>query len=77
MHSDTPRPPAELTPHPPVIKTCGFCSHWITPAATVSASPRSDAGMAAAGMRPCARSDQPWRYLAAGHRCHLPQELSQ
>ena len=74
MHFDTPRPPAELTPHPPVVKTCGHCSHWITPSAAASASPRSDTGMAAVGMRPCAQSGQPWRYLAAGHRCHLPQE---
>lgn len=77
MHSDTPRPPAELTPHPPIVKTCGFCSHWKTPSPDVSAAPRSDAGMADQGMRPCARSDQTWRYLAAGHRCHLPRELSQ
>lgn len=77
MHSDTPRPPAELTPHPPIVKTCGFCSHWVTPASTSSASPRSDAGMAAAGMRPCALSDQHWRYHAAHHRCHLNQERAQ
>lgn len=68
--------PEPLAAHPPLVKTCGHCSHWITPAATASASPRSDAGMAAQGMRPCARSGQSWRYHGAGHRCHLPQEAA-
>jgi hypothetical protein len=65
--------PDSLAPHPPVVKTCGFCSHWLVPSAESSAVPRSDAGMAEQEMRPCARSGQAWRYLSAAHRCHLSQ----
>lgn len=66
--------PAPLIAHPPVIKTCGACSHWRVPSADASPYPRADEGMNAQGMRPCARSHQGWRYLAASHPCHLPQE---
>lgn len=76
MHSDTPRPPAELTPHPPVVKTCGWCSHWVVPDPNSSADPRGDARMGALGLRPCAKSGQGWRYFDIEHRCHLPQETA-
>lgn len=65
-----------LSPHPPVVKTCGHCRHWTTPSADVSANPRSDSGMAALGMSLCAVSGETWRYLPAHHRCHQPQELA-
>ena len=65
--------PDSLTPHPLIVKTCGFCSHWLVPAPSVSPDPRGDAGMDAQGLRPCARSGQAWRYLGAAHRCHLPE----
>lgn len=35
--------------------------------------PRTDADMSAMGMRACAKSNQPWRYLGASHPCHLPE----
>lgn len=67
---------AHLSPHTHVIKQCGNCRHWQTPSADVSCNPRSDTGMAALGLRPCAVSDQTWRYLPGHHRCHHPQELA-
>ncbi|WP_398310837.1 hypothetical protein [Zoogloea sp.] len=70
MHRDLPAP---LAAHPPIVKTCGFCSHWQVPAAESSALLRGDAGMADLGAKPCAISGQSWRYLAATHRCHLSQ----
>mgnify|MGYP000258101859 CR=1 FL=1 len=65
--------PAPLVAHPPIIKTCGVCSHWRVPSADTSPYPHGDAGMAAQGLRPCAKSEQPWRYLGASHPCHLPK----
>jgi hypothetical protein len=65
--------PAPLAAYPPIIRRCGYCSSWKVPSPDVSVLPRGDAGMAAQGMRPCARSGQAWRYLAADHACHLPE----
>jgi len=65
--------PPPLVAHPPIVKTCGFCSHWQQPVAEASAYPRGDAALADQGLKPCAISGQGWRYLAASHRCHLPR----
>lgn len=71
---DRPMPhtlPDSLAAHPPIVKTCGHCSHWQVPVPESSANPRGDAGMAEQGLRPCSKSGQAWRYLSALHRCHL------
>ncbi|MCK6396053.1 hypothetical protein [Zoogloea sp.] len=63
--------PAPLAAHPPIVKLCGFCSHWKPHAPESSAHPRGDAALEAQGLRPCAIGGQSWRYLSAGHRCHI------
>ena len=68
-----PRPlPAPLAAHPPVVKTCGWCVHWVVPSPQVSAWPRGDAAMDALALRPCAKGPS-WRYHDIAHACHLPQ----